>query len=201
LPYGPDSVAAPLQTSDCPSFARFQSELRAQLAREKYLFPPEFYIKANMKVEEREILQGSSDILEDVFFNGQEQLMVQEDTLMKQLLDAAVSVGVNPLKILAGGLTPTSLVDMRNDVIRWNLPAASILMASDLWSDIIGNAAVWGNLFDPVSQFEIIQTGFLGTLLGMQILTDAYRNPQLRVLNAGEIYILSTPEMLGGYGI
>ena len=38
-----------------------------------------------------------------------------------------------------------------------------------------GNAAEWGNLFDPVTQFEIIQTGFIGTLLGLGMTTDAFR--------------------------
>jgi len=174
------------------------SQNQAVFARDKYFYPPEFYVTGNVRIEEREIQQGSGDLLEDAYFNTMEQIMVKEDKIWKTQADASVNL-LNPLQVLAGGMTPASLVAMRTTITRWGIPAQMMVMASDLWNDIIGNAAAFGNLFDPVTQFEIIQTGYLGTLLGMGIITDAFRYPQLKVLNSGEVYILGAPEQHGVY--
>ena len=166
--------------------------------RDNYLFPPEWYIQASVFVEEREIQQGSAEVLDDAYNKALEQVMVEEDRTWKRMADATVGLE-NSQVALSGGLTPSTLASMRSDITRWNIAPTTILMASNLWTDIIGNAAAFSNLFDPVTQFEIIQTGRLGTLLGLDIRSDAYRHPQLQVLNAGEFYIIGPPEMHGTY--
>lgn len=174
------------------------SEMRATYVRDKYILPPEFWVKASIRVDQRELVQGSGNQLEDAFFNAQEQIMIEEDRILKRLLDGTVNL-LNSQQALVGGLTPTSLAATRNEVIKWGINTPTMLMATDLWNDIIGNAAAFGNLFDPVTQFELIQTGYLGTLLGMQVISDAYRAPELKVLNAGEMYLLGPQEQLGTY--
>jgi hypothetical protein len=166
-------------------------------ARDKYLLPPEFYIKANLRVEEREIAQATGDILEDKFFEGQEQIMRQEDKVWKNLTDGLVGVS-NYLQYLAGGLTPANVSVMQQQVNRWSLNATNMLIANDVLQDITGSVA-FGSWFDPVSQYEIVTTGQIGTLLGMSLITDAYREPRLKVLNAGEVYILAAPDTLGAF--
>lgn len=174
-------------------------ENRPTMLRDKYLVPSEFYIKYNMRVEERELAQGSGDILEDKFYETQEGIMVQEDRKFVSLLDETIGIA-NELQILAGGLSPATLQAMRGQILRWNLPAQTLLFASDVLDDIVGQGAgTFGGYFDPVSQLEIVQTGMIGTLFGMQVMTDAYRNPTLKVLNQGDIYVMSNPEMLGAY--
>ena len=68
-----------------------------------------------------------------------------------------------------------------------------------MWSDILTSAAAWGHLFSPITQFELMQTGYVGILAGADIISDAYRHPSPKVLEAGETYVLTTPEFLGGY--
>lgn len=166
--------------------------------REKHILPPEFYIEANIRVEAREVAQGSADVLEEKFFEAQEAIMVQEDRVYKRMLDDTVGVGVNAPQVLSGGLTPVTLQAMREQVTRWGIPAQNLLIASDVWNDIVASTA-FGNWFDPVSQYEIIMTGYLGNLLGMGVISDAYREPKLKVLNAGEVYITSSPELHGTF--
>jgi hypothetical protein len=115
-----------------------------------------------------------------------------------RLLDDTVAVGANNYQILSGGLTPATLQAMRSQVTGWGFPAQNVLMASDVWDDIVASNA-FGSWFDPVSQYEIIMTGYLGTLLGMGMVTDAYREPRLKVLNAGEVYIMAAPELHGTF--
>jgi len=174
------------------------SQVYPLFVRDKYIYPPEFYVLGNIMVEQREVAQGAGDILEDAFLRAQENIMVQEDTIMKSEFDASIGVA-NAQQLMAGGLTPASLAAFREPIITWGLPAEKLLIAANIWTDIVGNASAWSALFDPVTRFEIVQTGYLGTLLGLQILTDAYREPNQRVLNAGEMYITSRPDMLGAY--
>jgi len=166
-------------------------------ARDKYLVPPEFYIKANLRFEEREIAQATGDILEDKFFEGQEQIMRNEDKVWKALIDGLVGTS-NALQYLAGGLTPANVSVMQQQVNRWSLNSTNMLIANDVLQDITGSVA-FGSWFDPVSQYEIVQTGQIGTLLGMSVITDAYREPRLKVLNAGEVYITAAPDTHGAY--
>lgn len=166
--------------------------------RERFLYPPEFYVSVNVRVEEREIVQGGTDLLEDVFVRSQEAIMVTEDRAYIRLLNSSVGV-VNDLQIMAGGVTPSNLAAMRAQVTRWGLPATRMLIASDIWTDIVGNAAAFANLFDPVTQYEIVRTGYIGTLLGIEIITDGYRDPMQKVLSANELYLLSDPLNHGAY--
>jgi len=174
------------------------SQMWPQLVHGYYILPPEFYVKANVRIEERDIFQGSDDLLDDAFALCQEQIMVEEDRVYKRALDVTVGIS-NPQQLLVGGLTPSSIAALRGAILNWGLAPQNILMASDVWGDIVGNAAEWGNLFDPVTQFEIIQTGFIGTLLGLGITTDAFRVVTQKVLNAGEVYCLASPETHGVY--
>ena len=164
--------------------------------RDKYVMPPEFYIEANLWIEERELAQGTGDQLEDKFYEAQENIQVAEDRHWKYLCDHTVGLQ-NDLQILGGGLDPDSLALMKEQVARWNLPCLNLLFATDGLNDL--NGTVFGSWFDPVSQYEIVMSGTLGRLSGMTITTDAYREPMLKVFDRGEMYITSSPEFHGGY--
>jgi hypothetical protein len=173
------------------------SMLQPQYARENYLFPPEFTVSANIRVEQREMNQGSGDLLEEKFYEAQEQVMVQEDRMWKKLADAVVGID-HQLKYLVGGLNPTSLTEMRTELSRFNIAPLNCLMAADFWNDITGNTqfSAW---FDPVTKYEIVTTGELGQMLGLTFITDGFRQEQLKVLESGEMYIVGDPMMHGGY--
>lgn len=169
-----------------------------QIAAQKYIYPPEFYIIGNVRVEERDIAQGAPDIMDDTYARAIEQINVQEDRSYVSLLDKTVG-GANPMFLLSGGMTPSNLAAARTPILTWGLPAENLLLSADFWTDIAGNAAAFGNLFDPVTQYELVQTGFLGTLLGMGITTDGFRDPQQRVVASNDMYILSSPVNHGAF--
>jgi hypothetical protein len=168
-----------------------------QLAKQRYLYPPEFYVLGNVRVEDKDIAQGATDILEDAYNRALEQINVQEDRTLINMFDA--SIGTNPLFMLTGGATPSNLAAMRTAVLQWGLQAEQWLIAADYWTDVAGNAAAFGNLFDPVTRYELVQTGFLGTLFGMAITTDGFRDPMQQVLAPNTCYILTAPVNLGAY--
>jgi len=166
--------------------------VQPQIVNQKYLYPPEFYILGNVRVEERDIAQGAADIMDDTYARAIEQINVQEDRSYLNLLDKSVGAS-NPMFLLSGGMTPSNLAAARTAILTWGLPAENLLLAADFWTDIAGNAAAFGNLFDPVTRYELVQTGFLGTLLGMGITTDGFRDPMQRVVASNTGYILSSP--------
>lgn len=168
-----------------------------QLIRNRVYTPPEFPITANLRVENIELQQVSGDILENVYNQGIEAIMVTEDRLWKQAADATINME-NPLQYISGQLTPDVLSAIRTGVTQWNLPATTLLLANDFWNDIIGNSN-FHSLFDPVTRYDLVLNGAIGTILGMEAVTDAFRQPNQKVLNRGEMYVVASPENHGSY--
>ncbi len=173
------------------------SKVESQLVRDKQFFPPEFYIMSRIFIEERDIQQSPGDLLEEKYVEGLEGLMVAEDRTYRKMLLNTLRVANDPTQII-GTLNPTILSTLRNQVARWDIPANNMLMANDLWSDIAGDSS-FAQAIDPVSKHEIIMTGQIGVLLGLNLYSDAYRHPEHRVLNKGEIFIIGDPINHGQY--
>jgi len=173
------------------------SKVQTQLVRDNQYFPPEFYISANPFVEKREIDQSSGDVLEEKYIESLEAIMVGEDRVFYNLAQATVNVA-NAATTIVGTMNPTNLSTLRNQVTRWNIPAANWLIANDIWNDVIGDSG-FQQLIDPVSKHELLLTGQLGTILGMTIFSDGYRHPQHRVLSQGEMMVIGDPVNTGTY--
>lgn len=168
-----------------------------QVVRSKVFQPDEFEVNTNLRVEQLQIEQVSGDILEDIYTQGLDAVMVQEDRLWKKAADATIGV-VNPLQYISGQLSPGMLARIRNGVTDWNLPATTAILSNDFWSDIIGSSD-FGQFLDPVNKYDLVLNGYLGTLAGLNLLTDAFRQPNQKVLNRGEIYVIGTPENHAAY--
>lgn len=163
-----------------------------QMIRNKQFLPAEFEIVANLRADRLEMEQVGGDTLDNLYNQGLDAIMVKEDKLWKQAADLTVGV-VNPLNYIAGQLTPQLLANLRTAVTDWNLPATTAIIANDYWNDIIGNND-FSSFLDPVTKYDLVLNGELGTLVGLTLLTDGFRQPNQKVLNRGEIYVLSTPE-------
>lgn len=168
-----------------------------QFAAQRYIYPPEFYVTGNVRVEERDIAQGASDLLDEAFSKAHEQINVQEDRTYLSLLDRAVGLA-NPLMQMSS-LTPATLASMRTEILKWGLSAENMLIAADYWTDLTANANAYGSAFDLVTQHEMIQTGYIGTLLGMSITTDGFRDPGQQVVAPSEMYLIASPINHGAY--
>lgn len=168
-----------------------------QYVRDKTIAVDEFAINSTPEVDELEMHQNSGDILEDKYYEAMEAIFATEDKVLVGSLRAAVG-HYNAPTYFTGAFNQTILQTLREGVTDWLLPAQYLLLANDLISDImVGNE--FSNWFDPVSKWEIIKTGRIGNLLGLEIVTDGYREPTLQVLDRGESFVLSTPVNNGVY--
>jgi hypothetical protein len=167
----------------------------ASQVRQMYIYPPEFYLLAHITIEDKEIEQASGDLLDDKYQDGLEQILVQEDRTWLTLARTAAPAA-NDL-FFFNTFTPTVFSEMRTQVARWGLPVVSAIVAFDLWNDIIADTE-FSSWFDPVSKHEIVLEGSLGSILGVQLITDAFRYETLKVLSPGECFFLAAPQTLGG---
>jgi hypothetical protein len=173
------------------------SRVETQLVRDNTYYPPEFYISARPYIERRDIDRSNTDVLEEKYNEALEAIMVGEDRVWRRLAMATVGVANNQTNIV-GRMNPIALSTFRNEVTRWNIPAAYWLLANDIWSDLIGDPGFQA-LIDPVSKHELLLTGELGEVLGMKLISDAFRHPQHKVLDRGEMFIVGDPINHGQY--
>lgn len=167
----------------------------ASQVRQYYVYPPDFYLIGNIRIEDKEIEQASGDLLDDKYQDGLEQMLVREDNVWLTLARQAAPTD-NDL-FFFNTFTPTVFSEMRTQVARWGIPVTTAILAFDLWNDIIADTE-FSSWFDPVSKHEIVLEGSLGSLLGVQLITDAFRHDTLKVLDAGEVFFLGAPQTLGG---
>ncbi len=173
------------------------TKVESQVIRDKFFPPPEVIIEARPFIEQREINTSSGDVLQEKYMEAMEAIMVGEDRLWYRLANETVGLD-NLLTVISGTLSPITLAEVRNNVSRWSLPVPHLLMASDLYNDIIGDTD-FIQAIEPVARHELIMTGELAVLYGMAITSDAYRHPEHRVLSQGEFFAISDATTHGQY--
>lgn len=175
-------------------YATTDSSTATSQVNQYYLYPDEFYIKAHILIEDRELEQAPGDLLDDKYIDGLEQLMVREDKVLKNLLDVAAPSYNDVVGFT--NFTPTVFAQARNQIQQWGNPCTTGILAIDLFNDILSDPE-FSTYFDPVSKRELIMSGSLGSFFGVNLITDGFRYETLRVLNPGEFYFLSAPNVLG----
>lgn len=173
------------------------SKVETQMLRDNYFYPPEFYISSRPYVEKRDIDRSNTDVLEEKYVESMEGIMVSEDRVWKKMATATVGIANNQTNMV-GTVNPLGLANLRNQVTRWNIPSAYWLIANDIWSDLIGDTGFQA-LIDPVSKHDLLLSGELGQILGMTIISDAFRHPQHKVLDQGEMYVVGDAVNHGQY--
>lgn len=166
------------------------SMVRPVEVRERRLMLNDFDINASILITNREINRANSDLLEEKYEETLEAIMVQEDRFYKKLATKAAGARYNIQSFSA--FQPTYFARMRDLIDREGLATTTCVMASTLMKDIISTAE-WQGIFSPVTQHEVMQTGELGQLYGVRILSDAIRQPNFRVLEDGEVFFVAPP--------
>lgn len=166
----------------------------ASQVNQSYLFPPEFYTKAHIVIEDRELEQAPGDLLDDKYIDGLEQMMVKEDQVLRSLLNVAAPAYNSVVGFST--FTPQVFAEARTQIQQWGNACATALISIDLWNDILADPE-FSTYFDPVTKREVIMSGSLGSMYGVNLVTDGFRYETLQVLNQGEFYFLAAPQALG----
>lgn len=172
-------------------------QTQTQFVRDNMYYPNEFYITARPYLEQKDIVRSTTDLLEEKYVDALEAIMVQEDRTYLAMVDSLVGLD-NPHLNIAGAVTPQAFAELTSYVNDWGVTPAAALLSSDVWKDIVSNVE-WSDIIDPVSQHELLLTGKLGVIHGMEIVSDHFRHPQHKVLGSGEVYVLGAADQHGQY--
>ena len=169
-----------------------------QPVNNRYFRPIEFTLQHAAVADDLEIRNSPSDMVQRMFDDGQEAVMVKEDRLTVDVLRKTQELGHNSTLLPSGPFTPKLAATLLNSIQGHGLPGSVLLIANNVWQDIMGEPDFHA-MFDPVTKHELVLTGRLQTLFGYMFLTDGYRKENQRVLRDGEMFALSTPEHVGVY--
>ena len=154
----------------------------------------EFSINARILIDSKTVNRSNKDLLEEKYEESLEAIMVQEDRCLKTAMDKLALVR-NNLETTAS-FTPQFFAHCMDIITRTGLPCSTCLMSSTIIQDMIAGAE-FQQVFDPMTQYEVLQTGEIGQLYTVSILTDMPRQPNMRVLEPGDAYFLAPAENLG----
>lgn len=179
------------------AYSTSPTQIQSQITLDKWLTPPELQLVARPYIPLNDLNQSAGDVLQEKYVEATEAIMVSEDRLWMNLINGMVGVD-NPLSVVSGQLTPYTFMQVQTNVTRWGLKAPHVLIATDLYQDIVGNSEFYAAI-DPVARHELLLTGELGVMYGCTITSDAYRFPEHKVLNQGEFFIIADALNHGAY--
>lgn len=168
-----------------------------QIVRDKWLMPEEIQLYTRPFIPQNELNQSNTDVLNEKYIEALEGLMVTEDRMWWNLVQATIGDS-NNLTVISGNLTPITMMGVHQNVQGWGLKVAHMLMATDLWQDIIGDSN-FIQAIEPVARHELIMTGQLAVLYGMTLISEAYRHPEHKVLSKGDFVCVSDMVTHGAY--
>ena len=158
--------------------------------------PVEFTIKVAATTTTLEIKRDPGDALQRLYDQSVEAAQVAEDRLVRAAFIGLANLRLNDPIVLNSALTPAMLSRAVHSITQQGLVATNILLAADLWQDVIGNAE-FASMFDPITRYELVLTGRISQIYGATIITDALRKENQRVLQDGEIFVSAAKENVG----
>lgn len=170
----------------------------ASVARQQFAIPEMFNISCNVNIEKIELAQDTGDLLQDRYEDALEQVMCAEDRVFLKLAREAAGVYNSPFGFT--NFTPEVCAAMRTAIQQnGGIPVTQMLVSYDIWNDIIANPEFTA-FYSEIAKHELVLEGNIGTLMGMNIVTDGYRIETLRVLPQNTVYMFGAPETLGVIG-
>lgn len=156
---------------------------------------PEFEIFANPTVRIAEVKRRRFNVIDRAVQKARQEIMAQEDANIFAALDAAASVENVLTDIADAGLLKRDLVEIKQQIDRWDLVTTKYFMNINEFTDILkwgsgGGQGVGGGDFDPVTMREVLQTGLYAHIWGTDIMVS-------KIVPPGTIYGASDPEFVG----
>lgn len=159
------------------------------------VYPPMYYVHHNLLLNTTELSLSDEPekILRKEIAEAKRGILVGEDSCWKMLADSVAEVngGITLFKTLDKKLFCT-IVDR---IHQYGTPIGAIVLAHDVWQDFV-------TIFKDSPKFKMASqantaSGLLGSYNGANIYTDAYREPEIRILQPGDFYVLAVPNCNG----
>ena len=147
---------------------------------------PTFEISSYPQVRFSQVKERRFNLIDRAQQRAKSDIMAVEDEVVFSLIDSAAT-DVNPVTTSTGSLTRQALKDAFKEVEKHDLIVTKIVMNAQAFADIRG----WDrNDFDPVTQYEVLQTGLFGHIWTADILIS-------KKVPLNTVYVLADPEFVG----
>ncbi len=168
--------------------------VRETVSRPRFIYPEAYWLATQLLIDEEDLFYAGQSFLERKYNAALASTMVREDETSKFLLDQAAPIANDIISF--GAFTPTVFATLRDQIWRWALQTPHMIMAVDLQKDVFADTD-WQGIYSPVEKHVNFTEGKFGVIGGVEVFTDGYRFDTLKVLEPGEIYMLSAPATLG----
>lgn len=82
------------------------------------------------------------------------------------------------------------LGNMHKAVTKHGVPATHLVIGSNVWSSMVVDKDVQ-KMFEPVTKHEDLIKGFMGAIIGLDVITDAFYSPEERFVDRDFCGVLS----------
>jgi len=162
----------------------------------RYYYPPEFLVTANVTLAIQDIYQMQYDALARSQDRAKQAIEFREDSACINLVDSA-STTVNDVTYCTQ-FDWNALMDLKYQVEKNRLPCDKFLINLSETRDML--KYINYQHFDPVTMREVVLSGYIGNIAGVQIVASA-GNGIFEPVPAGTVYAVSRPEYVGGMPI
>jgi hypothetical protein len=156
---------------------------------------PEFEIFSNPTVRIAEVKRRRFNVIDRAVQKARQEIMAEEDANVFAALDSASSVENVITDIADAGLLKRDLVEIKQQIDRWDLVTTKYFMNINEFTDILkwgsgGGQGVGGGDLDPVTMREVLQTGLYAHIWGADIMVS-------KIVPPGTVYAAADPEFVG----
>ncbi len=170
------------------------STVAASRVKAPYFEADEYKLVSQILIDTAERLRSDSDILEEKRLEGMEAIFRAEDALFVELSRNAATTS-NAL-VSYTSYTPAAFQSQRSQIRQWALEAKTAVIGYSIWDDIIAGTD-FTDWWSPVHKYELIMEGKIGQMLGVNLLTDGFREPRLKVMDSSEVLMFAAPGETG----
>lgn len=156
---------------------------------------PEFELFSNPTVRIAEVKRRRFNVIDRAVQKARQEIMAQEDANVFAAIDAASAVENTLTDIADAGLLKRDLVELKQQIDRWDLVTTKYFMNIVEFTDILkwgsgGGQGTGGGDFDPVTMREVLQTGLYAHIWGADIMVS-------KIVPVGTVYAAADPEFVG----
>lgn len=166
-----------------------ESDSISSVVKGKRILCPLFEVTALPEIPLTEITNRRFDVIERSVAKGTSDIGYQEDDKVFGTIDALLDDPTAPNADITvpGNLTPAAVADAFGAIERNDLRVAYMFMNARDFTDL----RKWDrDVFDPISQAEMLKTGVRDGLYGAKIVVS-------RVIPEGTVYLTCEPEFFG----
>lgn len=147
----------------------------------------------------RDSIMSRADEMKEQMHKASTDHYVREDRSLFEKIRA----NLPPSQIMERSWSDFSMklvAEARSMITDHNSPVSSFVFSSEFWNRFLASEDFL-SMIDPVTHHEKLLQGFLGTMFGVNLQSDAFRHPAHKFIERGEMFIFSDTHNVGEMSI